>query len=275
MATAILVSSLGTHRHIPNLKKPPPARPFAFGRALREVGETLGNRSFLTLFAAGFFAAMAAGLSAALNIYFNTYFWELTSDQITVLIVAYFPAAATALVLAPRLSARLDKKPAAITVSLLAIVFAPVPIALRLFGWFPDNDSPRLLPTLLAFSTLEVTLIITSSILVSSMVADVVEDSEIATGRRSEGVFFAARSFIQKAVSGVGVFLSTLILSAIGFPDGAQPGEVDPSIILRLGTVYAPALVVLYLVSLAFLSAYRISRARHEENLRRLGNAAA
>jgi Na+/melibiose symporter-like transporter len=273
MATAILVSSLGTHRHIPNLKKPPPPQPFTVRRALREVRETLLHRSFLTLFAAGFFGSMAAGLSAALNIYFNTYFWELTSDQITVLVVAYFPAAAAALVLTPRLSARLDKKPAAIAVSLLAIALAPVPIMLRLLGWFPANDSAVLLPTLLVFGFVEVTLLISSSILVSSMVADIVEDSEIATGRRSEGVFFAARSFVQKAVSGIGIFLSAVLLSLIDFPSNARPGEVDASVVDRLGFVYAPALVTLYLISLTFLSAYRISRASHEENLRRLGGA--
>jgi glycoside/pentoside/hexuronide:cation symporter, GPH family len=275
MAAAILISSLGTHRHIPHLKQPPPPQPLTVRRALREVRETLLHRSFVTLFAAAFFGSMAAGLSAALNIYFNTYFWELTSDQITVLVIAYFPAALAALFMTPRLSARLDKKPAAIVVSLLAITLSPVPIVLRLLGWFPANGSPALLPMLLLFGIVEVTLLISSSILVSSMVADVVEDSEISTGRRSEGVFFAARSFVQKAVSGVGIFLSAVLLSVIDFPANARPGEIDASIIDRLGRVYAPALVILYLISLAFLSAYRISRASHEENLRRLGEAQA
>ena len=51
------------------------------------------------------------------------------------------------------------------------------------------------------------TLIIAASALVSAMIADVVEDSEIKTGRRSEGIFFAANSFAQKAVNGLGVVL--------------------------------------------------------------------
>ena len=117
----------------------------------------------------------------------------------------------------------------------------------------------------------EVTLLISSSILVASMIADIVEDSELATGRRSEGVFFAARSLVQKAVSGIGIFLSAVLLSLIDFPNKAKPGEVDAAVVDRLGLTYAPMLVTLYLVSVAFLSAYRISRAAHEENLRRLG----
>jgi Na+/melibiose symporter-like transporter len=273
MATAILVSSLGTHRNIPGLKQPPPKRPADLRRSTRELRETLGNRSFLVLFAAGLFASMAAGLSAALNIYFNTYFWEFTSDQLSRLALAYFPSAAVALVLAPRLSARFEKKPAAMGISLAAVALAPVPITLRLLGWFPPNGHSTLLPMIAVFSFIEVTLLITASILVSSMVADVVEESELKTGRRSEGLFFAARSFIMKAVSGIGVFGSSMILSAIQFPRDARPGEVDPSTVANLGLIYAPALVALYLTSVAFLAGYRISRAAHEANLRKLAMA--
>jgi Na+/melibiose symporter-like transporter len=105
------------------------------------------------------------------------------------------------------------------------------------------------------------------------MVADIVEESEVATGRRSEGVFVAANSFVQKAVSGIGIFGSSLLLGAIGFPRDAQPGLVAPEVIRLLGLVYAPTIVVLNLIALAFLSTYRISRASHEENLRRLNRA--
>jgi Na+/melibiose symporter-like transporter len=274
MATAILVSAVGTHRHIAHLPQPPPRRARDLGRSLAELRATLLNRSFLILFASAVFGAMAAGLTAGLNVYFNTFFWELTSDQITVIVLANFASAAVALVAAPRLSLRMGKKPAAIAVALTAITLAPVPIVLRLLGAFPANGSPALLPALLVFNATEVTLIIMSSILVAAMVADVVEDSEVKTGRRSEGLFFAARSFVQKVVSGIGIFASTLILAAIDFPRGAKPSEVDPEAVRNLGLVYAPTLVLLYLVALTILCAYPISRAKHEENLHRLGRRA-
>ena len=105
------------------------------------------------------------------------------------------------------------------------------------------------------------------------MVADIVEENEVATGRRSEGVFVAANSFVQKAASGIGIFGSSLLLGAIGFPRGAEPGQVAPEVIHRLGVVFAPTIVVLNLIALAFLSTYGISRASHEANLRRLDRA--
>lgn len=267
MIAAILVSAIGTHRHIPYLKKPPPKQPFELVRTLREVRETLQNRNFLVLFVSGMFAAVAAGLSSALNIYFNTYFWEIDSDQISRLVITLFFSAGLAQAATPRLSLAIGKKRAAILLAGLGCVLAPMTIVLRLLGWFPENGSPGLLPTLIGFTAVEVTLIIGWSILVGSMVADVVEESEVKTGRRSEGLFFAARSFMQKAVSGVGVLTSTLILSAIGFPADAKPGAVDPQVVRDLGIVYAPTIVVLYALAVVCLTAYRIDRASHQETL--------
>ena len=266
---AILVSAIGTHRFIPYLRQPP-ARPLGIRGIFRELGETLSNRSFLALFCAGVFAAMAAGLQAALQIYINTYFWELSSSQISVLVLVSFASAVMAFVAAPILSRRFGKKLAAIGVSLAGVAIGPAPILLRLADLFPANGSAKLMPTLLVFNLVTIMLVIMSGILGSSMSADIVEDSELSTGRRSEGVFVAANAFVQKMVSGVGIFASTVLLASIGFPSDAQPGAVDPLVVRRLGLVYAPSLIVLYLVAIGFLATYGISRERHLSNLEKL-----
>src|SRR5690606_31004086 len=132
MAVAILTAALGTHPYIPYLKKPPPKRPFELKRTLAELRETLSNRAFLALFGAMVFGSMAAGLLASLNIYFNTYFWELTESQMAVLLLANFVSAALALGIAPRLSRRLGKKPAVLSLSAAGLLLGPLPIVLRL-----------------------------------------------------------------------------------------------------------------------------------------------
>jgi Na+/melibiose symporter-like transporter len=105
------------------------------------------------------------------------------------------------------------------------------------------------------------------------MIADVVEDSQLSTGRRSEGLFFAASSFIQKAVSGIGVFLSSLLLAAVQFPTHARPGAVDPVILRNLVLIYVPIQAVLYLITMLLLARYRIDRDSHQANLERLSEA--
>ncbi len=276
MAIAILISAAGTHSHIPHLRKPPPKRSLGLFGALRELRETVSNRPFLALFGASFFSSLAGGLTAALNVYFNAFFWELTSNEISVLVLANFASAAAALALVPSVSVRYGgKRPAAMRTAVSAGVIAPLAMLLRLVDLFPANGSPWLMPILLVANTVVVTLIILSSILVSSMMADVVEDSELTTGRRSEGVFFAANAFMQKAVSGFGIFASTVLLSFIGFPSGAKPGEVPPEIVRNLALVYVPAIFVLYVGTLSFLSTYSITREKHEDNLQKLADRRA
>jgi Na+/melibiose symporter-like transporter len=271
MGAAILISAIGTHSYIPYLRKPPEKHRLGFRGAVREFRETLANRAFFALFGAGIFGGMGAGIAIALTIYFNTYFWELSSDQMSALLLLNFVSAIVAFGVTPKLSLRMGKRAAAIRAALVVIIFGPAPILLRLLGLFPGNDSPYLMPTLAVLNTILVALFIMASILVASMLADVVEDSEVTTGRRSEGVFFAANAFVQKSVSGIGIFGSTLLLKAIHFPRGAQPGSVPPEIVRNLGIAYVPTFVVLFLLMVACVASYRISRAGHEANLRRLG----
>jgi Na+/melibiose symporter-like transporter len=275
MAAAIVISAVGTHSYIPYLRKPPETHHLGLRGALSEFRQTLANRSFFALFGAGIFGGMGAGIAAALTIYFNTYFWELTSQQMSFLAMLNFVSAFIAFAVTPQLSVRFGKRSAALAAALIVIIFGPAPIFLRIVGLFPENGSLLLVPTLAVVNTALVTLFIMASILVTSMLADVVEESEVSTGRRSEGVFFAANAFVQKSVSGIGIFTSTLLLNAIGFPRGAQPGSVAPEVVRNLGLVYAPTFMVLFLLMLACVSAYRISRASHEANLQRLGRGPA
>lgn len=270
IGVSVYASALGTHRFIPLLRSTPP-RTLGLRRGARELRESLSNRAFLVLFAGALFAAMAAGMNTSLGIYFGRHFWALTTDQIGLLQIPYFLSALAALFLAPWLSRTVGKKHAAIGVSLATVVLTPLPILLRLADLFPENGTPELFYALMAFYTVDVTLIIASGVLVAAMLADVVEDSELATGRRAEGTFFAANSFAQKAVNGLGVVIAGQVLAWADFPTEAKPGEVPAAALHDLAIAYVPALWVLYLASIGALCFYRISRQRHAENLARLG----
>jgi Na+/melibiose symporter-like transporter len=156
------------------------------------------------------------------------------------------------------------------TVLGLAFAMAPMPYILRVLGLFPENGTDTLFWTLVVFNTVEVTLIIMSSSLIAAMIADVVEDSEVKTGRRSEGIFFAANSFAQKAVNGLGVVVAGQILAIIQFPTKAKPGQVPEETLFDLAYIYVPTLLFFYLFALAILSVYKINREDHSENLRKL-----
>jgi len=268
--TAILVSARGTHSYIPHLRKPEPPKPFDILRIVRELKQTLSNRSFLLLFVAGLFMALAAGVSTSLNLYFNTYFWELEPGEIFFIVLLQFGSALIALVVAPSVSRRYEKKRAALGLIIVGIVFGSLPVALRLLELFPGNESSWLLPILMAHGMIEVGIVISASILLTAMTADLVEEIEITTGRREEGLLLATRSFSAKVVAGAGTFVAGLVLTAIRFPVDAKPGEVDPDTLFRLGLVTAPLVAGLFFVAFLFVTGYDLSRRGHEKNLRKL-----
>jgi Na+/melibiose symporter-like transporter len=115
----------------------------------------------------------------------------------------------------------------------------------------------------------------TGFIIVSSMIADVVEESQLKTGRRSEGLLFAVESLVRKVTTSFAALLPGLLIALVHFPNHARPGHVDHAILVRLALVYLPTYTALTLCSTSALLFYRINRGQHQDNLRRLDDAAA
>jgi len=105
------------------------------------------------------------------------------------------------------------------------------------------------------------------------MLADVVEDSEVTTGRRSECVFFSGGFFIQKCTSGIGIFLGGLILTAAHFPAKAVPGQVPVAVLDRLTLIYAGCYALLACLAAFFYARFPFGRAEHALRMERLTGA--
>lgn len=265
----IMVSALGTHSRIAHLKDPPPKRELTLGKIFREMFETLSDRSFIALFVATLFAAIATGLSAALAFYITTYFWGFTPQQTGFLVLGVFMSAIIGSVMAPIVTKAMGKKRGAMLIGIIAFVGSPLPIALKLFGILPDDPAFVFWFVFIA-GMIDVGLIICFQILFTAMIADLVEQAEVKTGRRSEGVFFAAVTFIRKSVQGLGVIAAGFVLAMADFPKGVAPADVGADAAWRLGAWYAPSILALWLMMMAVISTYKLDRAGHEENLRKL-----
>ncbi len=270
---SIVVSCLGTHARILHLNPPPPARKMTLGLIFREMFETLAERSFIALFIAALFGAVASGVVSGLSLYFYTYFWAFTEIQTGMIYLGTFVAAIIGFVLAPIISRKMGKKRGAMIIGLIAFGGAPLPIVLRLFDLLPPNGTPFVFWFVTITNIVDIGLIITFQILFASMIADLVEESELKTGRRSEGVFTSAETFIRKSVQGFGVLAATLVLTLAQFPTGAGVEDVGPDAVRRLGIYYVPLVLLLYMTMIAVISTYRIDRGIHEENVRKLQDA--
>lgn len=267
MLVAIIGSSAGLHRYIPYLQPAPNRESYRFRELFADLKVTLANRNFAALFFAGLFAAIGAGVATNFDTYIITHFWEFAPEQWRWVIASLFISALLPLYFAPRITARWDKKRSAMGIYAFQIVFSALPVILRLTGWFPGNDSPWLFPVIWCHTIVNVAVIVTFGIVQSSMLADVVEHSQMTTGRREEGLFFASRSFAQKATSGVGAFIAGIALDLISFPKSAAPGTVDPDTIWNLGFLYGPVLMTFYFLALGSIAFYRITRHGHNDRV--------
>jgi Na+/melibiose symporter-like transporter len=149
-----------------------------------------------------------------------------------------------------------------------------VPIGLRLLGVMPPNSSPWVLRILILDAAATGLLSTMGFVIVTSMLADVVEAVQVQTGRRSEGVLFAADSLLRKITQSIGAAIPGFLLVYVHYPAGAKPGQVDPHVLTHLATIYLPLVTCLYLCSTSMLFLYRIDRRQHEDNLERIAQAA-
>lgn len=273
MFLAILISAWGTHREIARLPRAP-RETLSVKQIAAEMIETMRNKGFVILMAAGFCSYVAQGVSFALSNYLYSFVWQLQGSQLTVLPAVLLAGVLIAFAVGPRTAGRVGKRRAAAGFAVLATILLVLPYALRLSRLFPRVGSPAMVPVLFAFIIVNIACSVSAMMVGSSMMADVVEQSEVATGRRSEGVFFAGGFFIQKCNSGVGIFLAGVILSIASFPPDARVGAVGPAAIDRLTIIFCLFYLALGLAAAWFNGRFPFGREEHDGHVRALGAVA-
>ena len=273
-AVAVLVCALGTHHKIRDLHQPP-KRKVSLRQGLGEIGTTLYNWNLGVAVIAGLIAGISYGVTSGMYVYISTYFWQLPSSSIFQLVLVEVIAAPLAAFIAPALSMRWGKKAACITLFLLSVVTNNGPILLRLLGLWPGADSELFMPLMLADRVITGVLGTGGFIIVTSMIADITEESQVKTGRRSEGLLSTADGVLRNAVTGVGAVIPGLLLTVVGFPVGMAATAVPPEIVERLAWYYLPLTSGMSTISILVWAFYRIDKAQHDANLAKVRQAAA
>tara|TARA_B100000809_G_scaffold13819_2_gene12553 strand:- start:2582 stop:4006 length:1425 start_codon:yes stop_codon:yes gene_type:complete len=271
IAAAILSSSLGTQKVAAALPRPSePFRVLAIKREIKQIFQSVKNKNFAALFFFGLTVGIAGGLGTALYLYNTTYFFGFSGKQISVTAIGVLISPVIAYWAAPYLGRIFGKKRAAIFAILVNVSLYPIPYILLLTGFWPDLGSWSSLYIYSGFIVMEVICGIIGGVLLDSMMADVVEDSELKTQRRSEGLFYAARGFAAKAVSAGGIIGAGSIVSLVGLDGITSLGDVTHEIRMDLATLFLPIYCGLYVLGLVIVSKYRITRADHDEHIQLL-----
>lgn len=272
MAATVMISAIGTHKR---LAHPPTKRIAAqsVGATLKATGETLSNRAFLILMLAGIFGYTNQGVGFAMSTYNLNYVWQFKTASLLIYALALFFGVVVIFFAVTPIAKALGKIRAAALLMLVSATFTVSTYSLRLLGLFPEVGSPQLLPLFLILNTIGTSAGVGSMIVGASMMSDVVEASEEKTGRREEGLFFAGALFMQKCASGIGIFLTGLILAAAQFPEKAVPGQVDIAALDRLTLLFIIATLAVSAVSAAIFLRFPFGEVEHNARLAKLAVA--
>lgn len=223
-------------------------------------------RNYVFLVIGYFFFMTASGLYETFNIFVKTYFWELLPKDLKWFGLVSAPAAIVGALAAPRLMRIFDRKPVIVGNLCALVLFVQLPVDLRLLGLMPANGSELLLPLLLANTVGFAFTLACGSVTILSMLSDTIDENELVTGLRQEGLFFSARTFIGKAASSLGHLFAGIMLDVfVRLPFQAVPGEVSSDVIFRLGLAAGPIMGLAAVASIIFYAYYNLSRDQHRE----------
>ena len=272
IVVSLLAFSIGLRRFIPKLRQHRIDSPLSPGQFFRQVADVFRSVSARIVVLGGVLYYAGVGTYVALWAYIYTYFWEFTTEQISIIAI---PMALAALFLPPaiaRWGGGREKKTVAIAGLLGGMAINVIPISLRLLGFFPESGSDALFHIMIVAGFFETMLLLLFDISWRSMISDLTERTELETGRRNEGVISSTVAFASKCADALGTLIAGTILALIAFPTGTAVDEVPADVITKLGLVYGPMIFLIWMGVILTISRYRISRASHQEMLERLSN---
>ncbi len=263
---AMLWSILATRHTIPTLQAPlgdKPERHPVF--ALAGVFTTLRDRAFRVLFFSTLTFYVLVGVSMTLIIYIATFVFGFSTGHLALLSTAPLVGILLASTIAQILSRRLDKRLSAACCALSGTLISSFPMFLFLGGALDNMPTESKVGFVYLTSGVSQGLFFAFAILVDSMLSDTADQHEVTTGKREEGLFFAARSFATKASFGLGSFFAGIALDIIAFPRGAAPADVAPEAVTKLAILGGPVLTLLFMIVLFQLRSYPLDAKRYAE----------
>jgi Na+/melibiose symporter-like transporter len=263
---AMTLCILGTKHTIPYLPKAPEnQKKVDLSRSFKAFAQAIKLGPFRIIFTVQIMTMIAGGAGATFMLYLGSYFFELSTAEISLLTLTIVVGLVPASIIAPVLSKRIDKMPSLVTCLLVATAFSFSPIYLRLLGVLPENGSPLIMPILFATYVVGYSFFIAAGIVIGSMLADIADLHASNTGKRQEGLFFAANSFAQKATFGIGTLFAGIGLDLIAFPKQVDVSMVSEETIFNLGLIAGPLPFAIYLIATYIATKYDLNKTRHAE----------
>ena len=235
-----------------SFERPAFARPVQLG-FVEGARLLLRHRSYRKLVGLYLYARIAVDLIGAMFLLYFTY-WIGRESDFSITLTFFLALVVLALPIWLRISQRSEKR----TVFVVGTLWWAL-IQLGIF--FADPAWPRW--TLFAITGLAAIGYAVADVMPWSMLGEVIDEDELATGERREGIYVGFFMFLRKLGGGVAVAGIGLVLDLCGF-DGSLPREQQGELALtaiRASTALVPAVFLLLAVQVA--RGYGLDRAAH------------
>ena len=265
LVLGVWVSAYGTHSQIPKLPQAPPdAHRFSFLQVFREASQAFTLRSFQVIVLTAVLWGVTMGMVTTLSIYLATLYFQFS----IALVGLSYPASVIGGFIGASLATPLSKifkEKKTLLLGGLAwyAIWNTSPITLSLLGLFPAPGNISVFYLVAAANAICSMGIGVLGVMLGAMVADITDQHEEAHGTRNEGIYFAALSFAAKAIGGLGIIVSGVIVDLAGIAKNTTVATIKPESLHTLAMAMGPGVLVLIGITIFAASFYRLTRVEH------------
>jgi GPH family glycoside/pentoside/hexuronide:cation symporter len=137
--------------------------------------------------------------------------------------------------------------------------------AIQIVLFFADGSWPRWL--LFAVPSLAAIGYAVAEMMPWAMLGDVIDEDELETGERREGMYVGFFTFLRKIGGATAVLLMGLVLQLAGFEGDAEPGEQTEIALLSIRTMTSLVPMAILLLAIAFATRYPVTRKAHAKTV--------
>jgi Na+/melibiose symporter-like transporter len=264
MVVSLLYSSISTTKKIQSLSKWTEA--VTLKQIIKELKIAISNKSFILFFLGSLTLSISWGLLNSLTLFINTDFWGLKGSQIGIFLYIYFGAAFIAFYITPKFVTLIGKRNFVLLCVSGVALSAPVAFISYNMGLTPEKGTTTLVLFLCVPLVFISTLSIAGNMTRDAMIGDIADEVELQSGKRQEGVLYAAVSFVQKVNTAIGSLTGGLTLWVLNITAETPTYDQAYSLFFVQGVI-GPILLI---IPILFFYFYSLDKNRHSEIIRQL-----